>query len=104
MLCRLPTDMRKSYDGLSSMVREHFGGEASDGRIFVFINRKQTQMKCLVFESGGYCLFGKRLEAGLFRAQHGQGEALTLSVTDFYALLEGVDIEIKRQRKRYKKC
>lgn len=102
-LCRLPTDMRKSFDGLAVMVSQQSMGMPSDGSIYIFINRKRTQMKCLTFESGGYCIFAKRLESGLFNARHGPGDSLRLTTTDFYALLDGIDFEVKRQRKRYNK-
>jgi len=53
-LCTQPTDMRKSFDGLSAQVRKLLQESPSDGALFVFINRRRTQMKCLYFESGGY--------------------------------------------------
>jgi len=75
------------------------------GALFVFINRRRTQMKCLYYESGGYCLWSKRLEQGQF-ALPGRSPELKkpLRQTAFMSLIKGLDVIIKRQRKRYKKA
>ena len=99
-----PTDMRRSFDGLSALVRNHLGEDPSDGHWFTFINRRATQVKVLAFEEGGYCLWSKRLEQGRFATLRACGTVKRrLSRTEFLALIEGVDMEVKRQRKRYKK-
>ncbi len=103
-LCTQPTDMRKSFDGLSAQVRKLMLESPSDGALFVFINRRRTQMKCLYFESGGYCVWAKRLEQGQFSLpRHATTTKHSLSATQLLSLIEGFDILIKRQRKRYKK-
>ena len=96
--------MRRSFDGLSALVRNHLGGDPTSGEWFAFINRRRTQIKMLVFEEGGYALWSKRLEAGQFGflAETGSPKR-ALSRMEFLALLEGVDLVVKRQRKRYKK-
>ena len=103
-VCRVPADMRRSFDGLSALVRNHLGHDPLDGSWYCFINRRQTQIKVLTFEDGGYCLWSKRLEEGQF-ARLGPADLIkrTLSHTEFLALLEGVDMAIKRQRKRWRK-
>jgi transposase len=35
-----------------------------DGSLYVYVNRKATQMRVLYFDRSGYCVWGKRLEAG----------------------------------------
>ena len=104
-LCCQPTDMRKSFDGLSAQVKQVMNENPHSGTLFVFINRRRTQMKCLYFESGGYCLWSKRLEQGQF-AMPGQAMEVKklLCQTEFISLIEGLDMLIKRQRKRYKKA
>ncbi len=98
-LCTQPTDMRKSFNGLSAQVRKLMLESPSDGALFVFINRRQTQMTCLYFESGGYCVRAKRLEQGQFSLpRHATTIKHPLSATQFLSLIEGFDILIKRQR------
>lgn len=103
-LCTQPTDMRRSFDGLSALVRNHLGEDPTSGHWFVFIHRRATQIRVLAFEEGGYCLWSKRLEQGHFAVLRAAGSVKRrLSRTEFLALLEGVDMVIKGHRKRYKK-
>ena len=102
-LCTTPTDMRRSFDGLSAMVKSYLGEDPTSGHWFVFINRRRTQLRVLAFEEGGYCIWAKRLEQGQFAFPAAAGEdKQRLCQTEFLALVEGIDLVIKRQRKRYK--
>jgi len=95
--------MRRSFDGLSAMVRNHLGENPSSGHWFVFINRRRSQIKLLAFEQGGYCVWSKRLEQGQFARLGGDGSPKrALCHTEFLALLEGIDLVVKKHRKRYK--
>jgi len=101
-LCTTPADLRRSFDGLSALVRSYLGEDPSSGHWFAFINRRRTQIKILVFEEGGYCVWSKRLEQGQFASLGGSDERKRrLSRTALLALIEGVDMVVKRQRKRY---
>ena len=40
-----PVDMRKSFDGLYALTRQALGCDPLSGELFVFINRRGTQMK-----------------------------------------------------------
>jgi transposase len=96
-----PTDMRKSYDGLSALVRNALQEDPTNGHLFVFINCKRTQMKVLYFDRSGYCVWSKRLERGRFQ-YHAEGDGKTLlSWTQLKLLLEGIDLRERRQYKRY---
>jgi len=99
-LYALPADMRKSFDGLSALVRHSMGLDPLSGRLFVFINRRATQMKVLYFDRSGFCVWAKRLEAGRFLSDWRQVRAREMDWTQLKLILEG--IEPGRQRKRYK--
>jgi transposase len=103
-LCTQSTDMRCSFDGLSARVKQHLGEDPLGGSWFAFLNRRATQIKVLGFEEGGYWIWSKRLERGEFARLRGGGAEVkrALCATEFLALLEGVDMEIKKRRKRYK--
>lgn len=95
--------MRRSFDGLSAMVKNHLGENPTSGHWYVFINRRRTQIKLLAFEGDGYCVWSKRLEQGQFAGFSGDGtNKRALCHTEFLALLEGVDLVVKKRRKRYK--
>lgn len=94
--------MRRSYDGLAAMVRGHLAGDPLSGHGFIFINRRRTQLKCLYFDAGGYCVWSKRLEVGRFGVSgDARRPAVALSHTAFSALIEGLDLIVKKPRKRW---
>jgi transposase len=68
-----PCDMRKGFDGLSALVRNALGRDPMDGSLYVYVNRKATQMRVLYFDRSGYCVWGKRLEAGKVLERLGRG-------------------------------
>ena len=45
-----PTDMRKSYNGLSALVKNQLKDNPLSGELFVFVNRRQNQI-CLLYTS-----------------------------------------------------
>lgn len=97
-----PCDMRKSYNGLSALVKNQLSEDPLSGQLFVFINRIRTQMKVLYFDRSGYCIWGKRLEQGTFHAPRSSGEKHGLSWTDLKLIMEGIDSTSIRRFKRYK--
>ena len=58
-------------------------------------------MKVLYFDRSGYCLWYKRLEAGTFRFPSAKARSLAVSAADLTLLLEGIDVEGVRRRKRF---
>lgn len=101
-LCTAPVDMRRSFDGLAALVRHSLGQDPLSGQGFVFVNRRRTQLKCLYFEAGGYCVWSKRLERGRFAIRHGrQIQSVALSRTEFEALVEGLELVVRSRRKRW---
>ena len=95
-----PADLRRSFDGLCALVATHLGENPASGRWYVFINRRRTMVKVLGFEHGGFFIWSKRLEQGLFASPRPAG-GKSLSRTELSALLEGIDITVRRHRKRY---
>ena len=61
-----PTDMRKSFNGLSGLVRSRMDADPLSGDLFVFCNRLRNRLKILYFDSTGMWVFAKRLERGSF--------------------------------------
>ena len=59
-----PTDMRKSFDSLSGIVKNKMGMNVMEGDAFIFVNRFRTSMKVLHVECGGLVIYNLRLEKG----------------------------------------
>jgi transposase len=100
-----PTDLRKSFDGLSSMVAETFGQDPLCGHLFVFRNRRGDQIRVLFWDRTGYSILGKKLAHGRFHlardvvagATHVEVESAELSL-----MLEGFDLSDAVRRKRWR--
>jgi len=100
-----PVDMRKSFDGLSAIVKNHFHCDPLTGHLFVFINRAADRIKVLYWDNDGYALWSKRLEAGRFRipvAIIGEGKQVALiSPAQLAMILEGIEPLAVKKRKRF---
>lgn len=98
-----PTDMRKSFDGLSALVRNVFRAEPTDGNLFLFLNRRGDRVKALWWDRDGLVLFYKRLEAGTFEMLKADDGAAVLEIDalQLAMLLGGVTLESAKRRKRY---
>ena len=101
-LCTRPTDMRRSFDGLSAQVRNLLGENPASGHWFVFVNRRGTMLKILAFDTGGYWVWAKRWSRGASRPGARGSDKCALTRTALLALIEGADIVVRRQRKRYR--
>jgi len=101
-LCHKPVDMRKSFDGLAALAKNHMGEDPLSGHLFVFINRRRTHIKILYFDRSGYCLWAKRLEQGCFQYKLGPDNKKLLDLTQLKMIIEGIDLQNTKQRKRYK--
>jgi transposase len=98
-------DMRKGFDGLSGLVRDHMGKDPLDGSVYIFVNRRRDRIKLLVWDRTGLALYYKRLEAGTFElpSQHSSGGGITVEWEVLLLMLEGISLRHIKRRKRYKK-
>lgn len=92
-------DLRRSIDGLASLVRARFGADPLSGHLFLFRNRRTDRVKILVWDRSGYWVLYKRLERGTFAWPQGQDAGVELTVAELMALLGG--IEVARRRRWY---
>jgi len=96
-----PTDMRKSYDGLSGLVREALSRDPLSGELFVFCNRSHNRLKILLYEGAGLWVLAKRLERGTFAwpAAAAAGRRVELRPEELALLLGGLDATQLRPRR-----
>ena len=102
-LYQKPVDMRRSFDGLAAIAKNQMHENPLSGHLFVFINKRRNYLKVLFFDRSGYCIWAKRLEAGQFSLlqQEGNGTKLAMNLTRLKLLIEGLDSNDFRQRKRF---
>lgn len=90
-----PANLRKSFEGLSNEVRGVLALDPLSGHVFLFLNRRRTQVKMLVFTRGGFTIVHKRLERGRFTfpAQvTPEAARVEIEAHELSALLEGLTV------------
>ncbi|MBK8042882.1 MAG: IS66 family insertion sequence element accessory protein TnpB [Haliscomenobacter sp.] len=98
-----PTDMRKSFDGLSGLVRNHLRRNPTSGEVYVFLNRKRDMIKVLLWDRSGFAIYSKRLERGSFERPRREDSAagVQLSWEELVLILEGISLGSIQRRKRF---
>jgi transposase len=97
-------NLRKSFDGLSNEVREALGKDPLCGHVFIFLNRRRTQVKLILWTRGGFTIVHKRLERGTFAfaARVAEGvRSVEIDVHELSMLLEGIDVSRARVSQRW---
>jgi transposase len=104
-ICVTPTDMRKSFDGLSAVVRDHLHQDPLAGDLFVFRNRRGDRLKLLYWDEDGFALWAKRLEEGTFQfpASDSEDVAVEVKATELALILGGIELRSVERRKRYQR-
>ena len=98
-----PTDMRKSFDGLSGLVQNTLGSNPLNGDVFIFINRRRDKIKLLHWQGVSFTLYYKRLEEGTFEVPVYDPKAgsIAMSYTQMVMLVDGLTIKNIQKRKSY---
>ena len=116
-----PTDMRKSFCGLTGIIEKEFGQRIESGDLFLFLNRRRNLLKVLYFSGDGTVILYKRLEAGTFemlrqpseanfhRSKKKQAAAATslpymvIRADELALLLDGIELSSIRRRKWWRR-
>jgi transposase len=95
-----PTDMRKGFDSLSGLVQQHMQLNVLSGGVFIFMNKKRSQVKLLLWEGDGLSLYYKRLERGVYEWPPAS-EGGRISVTQLQLILQGIQLKSVKMKNRY---
>lgn len=95
--------MRKSFGGLSGLVQSELKKDPICGSVFIFLNRRNNQVKLLLWEGDGFSLYHKRLEKGSYElpACSATETAMRIEADQLLLLLKGISLRHVRRRKRY---
>jgi len=107
-VCTKPIDMRRSFDGLFSLVEELIHQDPFSGSLFLFRGRRGDFIKILWWDLDGWAIFAKRLEIGTFRFPEvkfvdGQYQTVEIERGDLLLLLEGIDVQSAKKSHRYRR-
>ena len=99
-----PTNLRRSFDGLSNEIRHALGYDPLSGHVFVFVNRRKNQVKLIVWTRGGFTIVHKRLERGTFTfpaRMTADAKSVVIDVHELAMLLEGIDVSRAKSKPRW---
>lgn len=96
------TDMRKSFDSLSGLIRNELHINPQNGDVFLFINKNRDKVKLLHWTGGSYTMYYKRLERGSFElpVYNDKIGSIKLDYARLVMLLDGLSIKNIHHRKR----
>lgn len=95
------TDMRKSIDGLATLVQSRFEMDPFEPALFIFCGRRCDRIKALLWEGDGFLLLYKRLENGKFQWPRTEEELMPITWQQFRWLMEGLQIEQSCKNRQY---
>ena len=85
-------DLRKSIDGLSVIIGDHYGQNPFEkGTLFLFCGKRSDRIKGLLWMGDGFLLLYKRFESGSLAWPRSNVEAADLSEEDFNYLMLGLN-------------
>lgn len=99
-----PCNLKKSFEGLTNEVRQVLAKDPLSGHVFVFLNRRKTQVKLLLWTRGGFTIVTKRLERGTFTFPARvtpDAASVEVDVHELSMLLEGIDVTRARTSRRW---
>jgi transposase len=97
------TDLRKAVNGLTGLIEGKMSGEPFSGNVYLFCNRERKLIKAVWWDSRGFCLSQKRLEADKYPWQQDESEARELTAEQLQMLLTGIDFFKAHKTLYYKK-
>jgi transposase len=105
-LCLNACDMRRSFDGLHALVRDHLQLDAFAGHLYLFWNRRKDRLKLLYWDRDGFAIWAKRLEQGSYAIPSGEpgSQRFEITIEELSALLSGIDLSTAQRRKRYRRA
>ena len=102
-VCVPPTDMRRGFDGLAATAQTVTHQDPLNGHLFVFFNRRRDRVKILYWDTSGYCLWYKRLEAGQFQVSGSaqDQDSVEWDMPQLTLILERIDLSESHRHERF---
>ena len=87
------TDLRRSIDGLATIVQAKLNLDPYSKALFLFCGRRSDRIKGLLWEGDGFLLLYKRLENGHFSWPRNSSELRSMTPEQFRWLMYGFSID-----------
>lgn len=85
------TDMRKSWNGLYSLIKEELRKDPLSESMFVFSGHSRKLLKIFYWDGNGFCIWQKKLEKGSFAWPDSSFKKVEISRKELHWLLTGID-------------
>jgi len=98
-----PVDMRKGFNGLSGIISHHHQDAVNKDVVYAFINKRRDKLKLLHWRAGGFILYYKRLEKGIFKlpTYDIKDGLVVLTYTQMVMILDGISIINIQKKERF---
>jgi transposase len=95
--------MRKGFNGLSGIISDYHKQGVEKDIVYAFINKRKDKLKLFHWRVGGFVLYYKRLEKGVFELpKYDIKEGLVvLTYTEMVMILDGISIININKKERY---
>lgn len=88
------TDMRRSIDGLISIIQDDLKMDPCSNSLYLFCGRRHDRIKLLLWEKDGFVLLYKRLSGtGIYKWPRNSMEVRDLTWKEFSWLMDGLEID-----------
>jgi transposase len=92
-VCKIPADMRGSFDSLYKKTKDIIGLDPRSGHMFLFLNKNRNRVKVLYYDGTGFVIIAKRLDRGVFsKFNPYYRKDIILTQAEFSLFLEGAQI------------
>ena len=105
-VCTPPTDMRRSFDGLSGMTRDIMQQNPLSGALFLFRHRGRDRFKIRYWDRDGLAIWYKRLEQGSVQLPTdlkpvSDVAGVEITAEELSLLFDGIDLRSVSRRQRF---
>ena len=96
-------DMRKGFDALCGIIQQQMHSDVLRGGVYIFVNRKRSQIKLLTWEGDGLAVYYKRLEKGVYELPSisADSSCATIDPLQLQLILQGIVLTSVKQKKRF---
>ena len=94
--------MRKSFNGLHSLIMNDVPVNDLPGRMYIFLNKKGSKVKVFYWDNDGFAIWYKSLKQGVFHFPTNEKKYLEMSPETLNQILLGFNLKYSKKHFRFK--